>query len=46
MALTSSNGTGAALCPIDSPLVSLDEPGLWRWTMDFVPKKPSVFVNL
>ncbi|MES2775075.1 MAG: hypothetical protein V4722_12880 [Bacteroidota bacterium] len=40
------NGTGIGLCPIDAPLVSLDQPGLWRWTMDFVPKRPSVFVNL
>jgi hypothetical protein len=46
VALTAADGTGAALCPIDAPLVSLDEPGLWRWTMDFVPKKPAVFVNL
>jgi hypothetical protein len=35
-----------SLCPLDSPLVSLDQPGLWWWTMDFVPKKPAVFVNL
>lgn len=46
VALASNNGVGAALCPIDAPLVSMDEPGLWRWTMDFVPKKPAVFVNL
>lgn len=46
VALTGSNGTGAAICPIDSPLVSLDCPGLWRWSMDFVPKRPAVFVNL
>jgi hypothetical protein len=38
--------SGAAICPIDSPLISLDQPGLWWWTMDFVPKKPTVFVNL
>ncbi|MBN8457651.1 MAG: hypothetical protein J0M04_07430 [Verrucomicrobia bacterium] len=46
VALSGSNGTGAAVCPLDSPLVSLDCPGLWRWSMDFVPKKPAVFVNL
>lgn len=40
------DGVGAGLCPIDAPLVSLGEPGLWRWTMDAVPEKPYVFVNL
>ncbi|MBC9909343.1 hypothetical protein [Chitinophaga varians] len=36
----------AGLCPIDAPLVSPGEPGLWRWSMDFVPRKPVVYVNL
>ena len=40
------DGHGAALCPVDSPLISLDHPGLWHWDMDFVPTKPEVFVNL
>ncbi|MBV8251373.1 MAG: hypothetical protein JO154_02100 [Chitinophaga sp.] len=41
-------GTNVAvgICPMDAPLVSLDEPGLWRWTMDFIPHKPNVYVNL
>jgi alpha-mannosidase len=46
VSITGADSSGAALCPIDSPLVSLDKPGLWWWTMDFVPTKPSVFVNL
>jgi hypothetical protein len=46
IAISSPDGTGAAVCPLDSPLISLDRPGLWWWTMDFVPEKPSVFVNL
>jgi alpha-mannosidase len=37
---------GVGLCPIDSPLVSLDRPGLWRFSLDFTPEKPTVFVNL
>lgn len=40
------NDAAVGLCPIDAPLVSLDKPGLWYWTMDFVPKQPTVFVNL
>ncbi len=46
VAMTSPDKSGMALCPIDSPLVSLDRPGLWWWTLDFVPKRSTVFVNL
>lgn len=46
VAITDSDTSGVALCPIDSPLVSLDKPGLWWWTLDFIPKRPTVFVNL
>ena len=46
VALTGTDGAGAALCPLDSPLISMDRPGLWWWNMDFVPEKPVVFVNL
>ena len=31
---------------MDSPCVSLDQPGLWKYSLDYVPKKPTVFVNL
>ena len=46
VAMTGSDQSGIALCPLDSPLVSLEKPGLWWWSMDFVPKKSSVFINL
>jgi alpha-mannosidase len=46
VAMTRTDQTGMALCPLDSPLVSLEKPGLWWWSMDFVPKKSTVFVNL
>ncbi|MBX3256453.1 MAG: hypothetical protein KF862_20115 [Chitinophagaceae bacterium] len=42
----SGSDAGVGLCPVDAPLVSLDKPGLWHWSMDFVPQKPTVFVNL
>jgi alpha-mannosidase len=45
VAITDAGG-GVGLCPIDSPLVSLDRPGLWRFSLDFTPEKPAVFVNL
>ncbi len=46
VAITGADKAGIAVCPLDSPLVSLDRPGLWKWSMDFVPKRPSVFINL
>ena len=34
------------ICPIDAQLVSLEHPGLWRYTRDFVAHKSDVFVLL
>lgn len=44
-AITGNSG-GVGLCAIDSPLQSLGLPGLWRWSMDYIPEVPTVFVNL
>jgi len=44
--LTDSDGAGIALCPLDHPLISLDRPGCWEFSLDFVPRKPVVFLNL
>ena len=38
--------TGVGLCPLDSSCVSLGEPGLWKFSLDYVPTKSAVFVNL
>ena len=46
LTITGQDGSGIGLCPLDSPCVSLDEPGLWKFSLDFTPKKPSAFVNL
>jgi hypothetical protein len=40
------NGLGMGLCPIDSLLVSLGYPGLFRYTRQWSPRKPLVLVNL
>ena len=40
------DGAGIGLCPLDSPCVSLGEPGLWKFSLDFIPQKPTAFVNL
>ncbi len=44
--VVAGDGSGVALCPVDTPLVSLERPGGWRYTRDFVPTKPYVFFNL
>jgi hypothetical protein len=41
-----SDAAGVGLCPIDSPLVSLGYPGLYRYSRTFEPRKPLVLVNL
>ena len=44
--LTDATGKGIAVCPLDHPLISLDTPGCWKFSLDFVPKKPIVYLNL
>jgi hypothetical protein len=46
MTVTAPDGTGFGLCSPDAPLVSLDRPGCWEFSRDFVPKRPDVFVHL
>ena len=46
VSLTDERGRGVGFCPIDYPLVSLDTPGCWRYSLDFVPKRPVAYVNL
>ncbi|OQP63893.1 hypothetical protein A3860_23465 [Niastella vici] len=46
VSITQADQSGAALTSMDAPLISLGEPGLWRFSMDYVPTKASVFVNL
>jgi hypothetical protein len=46
VSITDIDGSGVTVCPIDHPLVSLDRPGIWKYSLDFVPQKPFVYVNL
>lgn len=46
VSIADADGAGIAVCPLDHPLVSLDRPGCWKFSLDFAPKKPAVFVNL
>lgn len=46
VAITGEDGAGFAVCPIDHPLVSLGEPGCWKYSEDYVPEKPVIYLNL
>lgn len=46
MTVTDPAGHGAGLCPLDSPLVSLGEPGAWRYSPSFTARAPRIYINL
>jgi alpha-mannosidase len=46
IAVFGADGRGFGICPLDSPLVSLGEPGGWKYTTNAPPKRAAVFVNL
>ncbi|MHB8898743.1 MAG: hypothetical protein ACYC6Y_08355, partial [Thermoguttaceae bacterium] len=46
LAVYGSDGYGVGICPIDAPLVSLGEPGCWKFSRDYLPEKADVLVNL
>jgi alpha-mannosidase len=46
LTIAGKDSAGIGLCPVDSPCVSLGEPGLWKYTLADTPRKPAVFVNL
>ena len=41
-----ADGSRTGICPIDAQLVSLERPGLYHYSRDFVAHKPDVFVSL
>ncbi len=46
LTMAEPGGWGVGLCALDNPLVSLDSPGCWKYSLDFVPRRPAVYVNL
>ena len=44
--ITDSDGSGVAIVPLDHPLVSLGEHGIWKFSRDYVPETPTVYLNL
>lgn len=46
LAVTDKQGFGIGVNSPDAPAVSLDRPGLLRFSGTFTPKKPAIFINL
>lgn len=46
MTIAGPRGKLVGICPLDSPLVSIGRPGLWRFSREFNPRRPTVYVNL
>ncbi len=44
--LTDNQNAGYSLCTPDAPGISLDRPGLWKYSGYFIPREPNIFVNL
>ena len=46
MTVGGPGGGGVGLCPVDSPLVSIGRPGIYRYSHEFGNRDPVLFVNL
>ncbi len=46
VAMFDSLGRGVGFCALDNPLVSLDTPGCWKYSQDFVPQRSTAYINL
>ena len=46
MAVIDATNQGFGIMSPDVPAISLDRPGLWKYSTGFVPKKSNVFFNL
>ena len=46
LAVVDQSGEGLGICAMDSPLVSLDQPGCWKYDPVFVPQRSHVYINL
>ncbi|PSL45656.1 glycosyl hydrolase family 38 [Chitinophaga niastensis] len=46
VSITQADKSGVGLTPMDAPLISLGEPGLWKFSLEHSPEIPAVFVNI
>ena len=44
--VTDPRGRGVGVCALDNPLASLDTPGCWKYSPEFVPRRPVIYFNL
>ncbi|MEZ2336346.1 hypothetical protein AB6735_11970 [Mucilaginibacter sp. RCC_168] len=44
--ITGHDGAGIAFVPFDHPLISLDRPGIWKFSKEFIPHKAVIYLNL
>ncbi|MEI7899562.1 MAG: hypothetical protein WCK89_04875, partial [bacterium] len=46
MTVSGGDGNGVGIAPLDSPLVSLGRPGLYRYEKEWKDREPKIFINL
>jgi hypothetical protein len=46
LTITDATGFGVGLCSADMPLVSLGEPGCWKYSIEDFPRAATVYINL
>ncbi len=46
LTVADDQGEGVGICPLDHAVVSLDQPGCWKFSRDFVPRRARVYVNM
>lgn len=46
IAVLDEQKSGFGICTPDAPGISLDRPGLWKYSANFNPEKANVFINL
>lgn len=46
LAILDNNNQGVGLYSPDVPAISLERPGLWKYSRDFIPARSNVFFNL
>ena len=46
MSVSGPEGAGVGLCPVDSPLVSIGSPGIYKYSHEFGKRDAVLFVNL
>ncbi len=46
VALLDNQKNGFGVCSPDAPGISLDRPGLWKYSGSFIPQKTNLFINL